>query len=222
MLGLVGQRRRLRGGQVVAGLRGLAGKLDTSGRISGKTAVGHGIVEDACEHGMGVSHGRCREPHLGNPLLDLGWTNVSDATATPFRFDVDTPHRFQPRRPTGFMVRLASQPFDSQLAHGDLTERRRDVIAGELLDFDHAGERFCGSLRGESDRHAGLRLLSNSRVTRCCSWYNQAITKAHGTRRWLHSLNFLRGWTPTITSGAGSSNASASGTSNTTPSMRVS
>jgi len=37
---------------------------------------------------MGVSHGRCRELQLGNPLLDLGLTNVSDATATPFRFDI--------------------------------------------------------------------------------------------------------------------------------------
>ena len=45
---------------------------------------------------------------------------------------------------------LLSQPFLTQLAHSDLTERRRDVIAGELFDFDRVGERLGGSLCGES------------------------------------------------------------------------
>lgn len=92
------------GGQVVARFRGLAGKLDTSGWVGGKSAVADGIVQDACEHGVGMGHGRCRELQLGNPLLNLGRTDVSDATATPFRFDMDSPYRFQPGLPTGFMV----------------------------------------------------------------------------------------------------------------------
>ena len=56
VLGLVGQCGHLSGGQVVAGPVSLAGQLDTSGGIGGKTAVAHGIVQDARQHGMRVSH----------------------------------------------------------------------------------------------------------------------------------------------------------------------
>ena len=70
---------------------------------------------------MGMSHGRCRELQPCNPLLDLGLSDVSDATATPFRFDMYTPDRY--------LLKLLRQEI------ADPDSRIRDYLDGDVFEF---------------------------------------------------------------------------------------